>query len=180
MEEFTEKIKSIASLITQENKAKIFEDTMNVVVDFLSKYFNVNPEEVGILFITSNGKFLRFVAPKKLFKNGATFPISKRESISTKVITTLKPDIQNNFSNIKHLSIYEKVKISEEKPKAIQKMLTYPLIIKNKAVGVIQISRKGDTLEQSGYDFTQADIEKLTDLSALFLPYLTESKPDFI
>ena len=97
MEEFTEKIKSIASQITLENKAKVFEDTIDVVVDFLSKYFNVNSDEVGILLITSNGKFLRFVAPKKLFKSGATFPISKRESVSTRVITTLKPDIQNNL-----------------------------------------------------------------------------------
>ena len=180
MEEFTEKIKSIASQITLENKAKVFEDTIDVVVDFLSKYFNVNSDEVGILLITSNGKFLRFVAPKKLFKSGATFPISKRESVSTRVITTLKPDIQNNLSNIKHLSIYEQVKTSEDKPKAIQKMLTYPLLSENKALGVIQISRKGDTPQQAGPDFTQSDIKKLTDLSPLFLPYLTKSKPDFI
>jgi len=180
MEELIQKIKHLESQITPKNKLQLFEETVDFIVDYLSKYFKVNSDEVGIILLTSNRNFLRFVAPKKLYKGGATFPISKRESVATKVITTLKPDIQNNLSNVKHLSIYEQVKTTEDRPKAIQKMLTLPLILENKAVGVIQISRKGDTPEQSGPDFSQNDVKKLLELAPLFLPFLMKSKPDFI
>ena len=180
MEEFITEIKSLESQITPENKLQTFEGMVDLIVDYLAKYFKVNTDEVAIILVTSNRNFLRFIAPKKLYKGGATFPISKRESISTKVITTLKADIQNNLSNIKHLSIYEQVKTSDSGPKIIQKMLTLPLIMEGKAVGVIQISRKGDTPEQSGLDFTQTDIQKLLELSSSFLPSLIKSKPDFI
>jgi len=180
MEEFIEKIKRLESQIIPENKVQTFEGIVDLIVECLAKYSKVNADEVGIILLTSNKNFLRFVAPKKLYKGGATFPISKRESISTKVITTLKAEIQNNLSSIKHLSIYEQVKTSETGPKIIQKMLTLPLILEGKATGVIQISRKGDTPEQSGPDFTQNDIQKILELSSSFLPSLIKSKPEFI
>ncbi|RMF92612.1 MAG: GAF domain-containing protein, partial [Candidatus Schekmanbacteria bacterium] len=118
--------------------------------------------------------------PKKLYQGGSTFPLTKRESVSTKVMMTKKPEIKNDMQKIKHLSIYEHVKIDESKPKPIQKMITVPLLDNGNSLGVIQISRKGYTLEDAGADFTEEDAKKLQEIVPLFLSQLMKIKPPSI
>lgn len=180
MEEFRTKISEISQRLTKENRKEVFEELIDNVSLYLSELFKVHPDEIAIIILTSNKRFLRFLAPKKLYHGGSTFPLTKRESISTKVMTTKKSEIRNDMQKIKHLSIYEQVKTDENKPKPIQKMITVPLINSANTVGVIQISRKGYTIEESDEDFTDNDVQKLLEIIPLFLPKLLEIKPPSI
>lgn len=180
MEDFKSVITALESQCTDEHQKDIFENIIDKTCEYLADLFEVDQTEIAIIILTNNEKFLRFIAPKKLYKGGATFPLSKRESLSTKVMLTKKSDIKNDVINIKHLSIYEQVKTSEEKPKPIQKMLTVPLIHEDKAVGVIQISKKGLSPDEAGQDFSDIDVQKLLSLIPSFLPSLIKTKPHSI
>ncbi|HVI07052.1 MAG TPA: hypothetical protein VND65_02035 [Candidatus Binatia bacterium] len=82
-------------------------------------------------------------------------------------------EIFNNFAGIKHARIFELIKPlgSPENsiPSSIQKLMSAPIIGKNKDVlGVVQISRKG-TGSQGIADFTREDLRDLelaTDILA--------------
>ncbi len=180
MEGFTAKINEICEKLNDENRKEIFEELTDSISAYLAELFKVTPEEIALIVLTNNKRFLRFIAPKKLYHGGATFPLTKRESVSTKVMMTKKCEIKNDMLKIKHLSIYEQVKMDENKPKPIQKMITVPLLQGETAIGVIQISRKGYTLEESGEDFSENDEKQLLEIIPVFLPKLMEIKPPTI
>ena len=174
MEGFTAKINEICERLNDENRKEIFEELTDSISAYLAELFKVTPEEIALIVLTNNKRFLRFIAPKKLYHGGATFPLTKRESVSTKVMMTKKCEIKNDMLKIKHLSIYEQVKMDENKPKPIQKMITVPLLQGETAIGVIQISRKGYTLEESGEDFSENDGKQILEIIPVFLHNLME------
>ena len=62
----------------------------------------------------------------------------------------------NNVPMVKHVAFFESVKL-KEKAVPIQKMITVPILHGGEAVGVAQISRKGETPREAGPDFTPSD-----------------------
>ena len=57
-------------------------------------------------------------------------------------------------------------------------MITVPILLRGDAVGVAQVSRKGDTAVDAGPDFTTADVSRAQDLFAKISPYLVEARPE--
>jgi hypothetical protein len=72
-----------------------------------------------------------------------------------------RPDIVNNFSNVRHASVFEGVKAESLNTSAIQKIISAPILADGKVIGVIQISRKAATLGEAGPDFTSDDLGKI-------------------
>ena len=107
---------------------------------------------------TSDGKHLRFVAPRK-FADLGTIPITKRDSIAVNIFNRGTGEAMNNVPMVKHVAFFESVKI-RDRVVPIQKMVTVPIVHDGEAVGVAQISRKGETPAEAGPDFTAADVEK--------------------
>jgi hypothetical protein len=65
---------------------------------------------------------------------------------------------------VKHASVFEGVKFAPESAEAIQKIISTPILSGDRALGVIQISRKGANAKLAGPDFTSDDLGKVLAL----------------
>ncbi len=58
----------------------------------------------------------------------------------------------------------------------IQKVITYPVILADKVVAVLQITRRGAGLSESGPDFRHEDLEKIKSvLDDFVIPHTVKS-----
>ena len=131
----------------------------------LAKLFGISTDEVALLRL-ENG-LLKFLFPQQLTSAG-TIPISSSTAVAAHTAVTKKVELFNNFTRIKHASIFETIKPSAEKeqdesrPATIHKLMTAPVLDNSdKVLGVIQISHKGFDLASSGPDFTLDDLQRL-------------------
>ncbi|HEY6306772.1 MAG TPA: GAF domain-containing protein [Candidatus Angelobacter sp.] len=142
------------------------------IASALAAEFKVGPDEVGILRLEADS--LVFVYPAKLHDVGR-IPLNNSSSVAVRTLNTRRPEIMNNFTKTKHTTFFETVDISGKPagPKmgrehqTIQKLMSAPVIVAGKVVGVIQISRKGATLIGAGPDFVAADLQKLVGLASV-------------
>jgi hypothetical protein len=150
-------------------------DMSERVVKAMTGVFSCKPDEVAILVLTSDGKHLRFIAPRK-FTDLGTIPITKRDSIAVTVLGKRSGEVMNNVPMVKHVSFFESVKL-RDRVVPIQKMITVPILFRGQALGVAQISRKGETPGEAGPDFTTTDVRRAQDIFEGVAPYLAEVRP---
>jgi hypothetical protein len=130
----------------------------------LSKLFHVRPNEVALLRL-ENG-LLRFLHPAELATAGS-IPISSSSAVAAHTAVTRKVELFNNFTHVKHASIFESIKPSGEsggelRPATIQKLMSAPVLDKaDQVLGVVQVCHKGFDLASAGPDFTLEDLQKL-------------------
>jgi len=132
----------------------------------LSRVFGVRPDEVALLLL-ENG-LLKFLFPDELSSAGS-IPISSSSAVAAHTAVTKKVELFNNFTKVKHASIFETIKSNAEKerredfrPATIYKLMSAPVLDKaDKVLGVMQVCRKGFDLNSSGPDFTSADLQRL-------------------
>ena len=159
-----------------ENPRELFLDMAERVVKAVGSLFGAKNDEVAILIRTSDGAHLRFVAPRK-FSDLGTIPVTKRDSIAVNVLGRKTGEAMNNVPMVKHVAFFESVKL-REKMVPIQKMITVPILLEGEAVGVAQVSRKGETPAEAGPDFSQADVKRAQDIFEAVAPYLVKARPE--
>jgi hypothetical protein len=157
------------------NSRALLLDMGDRVVVSVAAAFGVNADEVAILMLTEDGKHLRFVAPRR-FADLGSIPITKRDSIAVSVLGKKAGEMLNNVPLVKHVAFFESVKL-RDRPVPIQKMITVPILFDDQAIGVAQLSRKGESPSQAGPDFTAADVRKAQELFASVAPYLKAARP---
>jgi len=146
------------------------------IVKRVSGAFGVKTDEVAILVLTVDGKHLRFVSPRQFAELG-TIPVTKRDSIAVNILGRKAGEAINNVPMVRHVAFFESVKL-RDRPVPIQKMITVPIMNRGDAVGVAQISRKGETPGAAGSDFSPADVQKAQDIFESVAPYLLKARPD--
>jgi len=159
-----------------ENPRELFLDMAERVVKAVGSIFGAKNDEVAILIRTSDGAHLRFAAPRK-FSDLGSIPLTKRDSIAVNVLGRKTGEAMNNVPMVKHVAFFESVKL-REKMVPIQKMITVPILLEGEAVGVAQVSRKGDSPSEAGPDFSQADVKRAQDVFEAVAPYLVQARPD--
>jgi hypothetical protein len=178
MQDLLEILRAMASKKEEvENRLELFHEVAERVVKHTCAAFGAKADEVAILMTTSDARHLRFVAPRKFVDLG-TIPITKRDSIAVNVFAKMSGEAMNNVPTVKHVAFFESVKIRDRPVAPIQKMITVPILHDGRAVGVAQISRKGETPAEAGPDFTPADLKKAQKLFEEVGPYLVETRPD--
>jgi hypothetical protein len=177
MKELLELLAAMASKkgAVPDEKA-LYLDIAERIVKAATATFACKADEVAILILTSDNKHLRFVAPRKFAELG-TIPVTKRDSIAVAVLTRKVGEAMNNVPMVKHVAFFESVKI-KDRVAPIQKMITVPILHKGTAIGVAQISRKGETPGEAGVDFTPADVRKAQDFFEAVAPYLYSARPE--
>lgn len=130
----------------------------------LGKLFHVQLDEVAILSLTRGGNFLQFLLPKELRVIG-TIPLNSTTALAARTARDRKPDLMNNFSVVRHASVFEGVPLGRNPGEMIQKIMSVPILSGEKVVGVVQISRKGRSAGDAGPDFTKHDLRQLIGLS---------------
>jgi len=177
MKDLLEILRAMASKKDEvESRRELFHEIADRVVKHACSAFGAKPDEVAILMTTSDGKHLRFVAPRK-FADLGTIPITKRDSIAVNVFAKKTGEAMNNVPMVKHVAFFESVKI-RDRVAPIQKMVTVPIVHDSQVVGVAQISRKGETPAEAGPDFTPADVDRAEALFNAVAPYLVQVRPD--
>jgi hypothetical protein len=159
-----------------DNPLELFLDMAQRVVKFTSGEFGTKADEVAILMTTSDGKHLRFVAPRK-FTDLGTIPMTKRDSIAVSTLGKKSGEAMNNVPLVKHVSFFESIKL-RDRVAPIQKMITVPILHDGNAVGVAQVSRKGENPVEAGPDFTAADVKRAEQIFSAVAPYLAAARPD--
>jgi len=154
----------------------LFLDMAERVVKNVCSSFGTKADEVAILFLTSDARHLRFVAPRK-FADLGTIPVTKRDSIAVNVLGRGVGEALNNVPTVKHVAFFESVKL-RDRVVPIQKMITVPIVSRGESVGVAQVSRKGETPAAAGPDFTNADVRRAQEIFEAVAPYLVQARPE--
>jgi hypothetical protein len=87
--------------------------------------------------------------------------------VAAHTAVTKKIELFNNFTRVKHASIFESIKPGGENgeelhPATIHKLMSAPIVDKaDQVLGVVQICHKGFDLASSGPDFTLDDLQQL-------------------
>ena len=144
------------------------EEHLSRLVKELSKLFSVKADEVAILEVGQNGAILSFLYPPELRKVGS-IPLSTTNSLVVRTVRDKRPEMINNFPAQKHPTVFESVTLDTAKGERhpIQKIMSVPLLVDGKAVGAVQISRKGKTPTTAGADFTIRDLTSLVSTAGV-------------
>ena len=134
------------------------------VAEEVAKSFGVKPDEVAILALVQEGKFLKFLIPEKLQAIG-TIPLTSTSALAARTARDKRAELINNFTTARHASVFEGVPLGGRQGELIHKIMSAPLAVDNKVVGVVQISRKGRSPSEAGPDFTQKDLRDLVAIT---------------
>jgi signal transduction protein with GAF and PtsI domain len=134
--------------------------SLTSVAEKIAKNLGVRSDEVGILAVSTRWHHLYFLVPEALKKVGF-IPLSSNSALAARTARDSRPEIENNFSAARHATVFEGVKITGEPAAAIQKMISAPILVDSKVIGVIQVSRKGANPASAGPDFTADDLGKI-------------------
>jgi len=157
------------------DRRELLLDMADRIVKRVSQEFACKQDEVAILLLSHDGRHLRFVAPRK-FADLGSIPVTKRDSIAVNALARKAGEVINNVPMVKHVSFFESIKL-RDKPVPIQKMVTAPIMLSGKAIGVAQVSRKGETARDAGADFTPVDLRRTQDIFDGVAQYLWTARP---
>ena len=133
------------------------------VAERIARNLSVRTDEVAILGVSNRWRHLHFVVPEAL-KNVGFIPLSSKSALAARTSRESRPEIINDFTSVKHASVFEGVKLAAQGAEVIQKIMSAPILSGDRVVGVIQISRKGASAKASGPDFTSDDLGKVLAL----------------
>jgi hypothetical protein len=149
------------ALETEETTAA--EISLPSIAERIAKYLGVNTDEVAVLGVSHRWRHLHFIVPVAL-KNVGFIPLTSNSALAARTARDSKPEINNNFSAARHASVFEGVKTATTSGESIHKIVSAPILCDGKVVGVMQISRKGTSVNNAGPDFTPEDMGKVLAL----------------
>jgi hypothetical protein len=148
----------------------------------LAQFMHVHRNEVALFRLEKNS--LRFIFPVELRDAGA-IPLSG-SAVAARTAATRIPLLSNSFARVKHVSLFETIKLSaagdsqDNEQMPIQKIISVPVADPgNKVVGVVQVSRKGLDSSLAGADFSGDHLKQLELASEIIgrLPFMQDGAP---
>jgi len=145
----------------------------------LAQVLHVRRSEVALL--RSEKGSLRFIFPPELRAAGV-LPLTG-SAVAARTASTRTPLLSNNFMRVKHVSLFEAVKIAtaaeedrSQEQMPIQKIMSVPVVNTGTVMGVVQISRKGLDASLAGVDFTNDDLKQLEKAAEVLgrMPFMKE------
>jgi len=131
--------------------------SLPALAEKIAKEMRVKLDEVAILGVSNRWKHLHFLLPQAL-KNVGFIPLSSNSALAARTARESRPEINNNFTAVRHASVFEGVKSGATTGESIQKIISAPILSEGKVVGVMQICRKGANPASAGADFTAEDL----------------------
>jgi hypothetical protein len=156
-------LERLASALENDNSAA-GGVSLAVLAEKIAKELHVKTDEVAILGVSQRWRHLHFLVPAAL-KNVGFIPLTSTSALAARTVRDSRPEINNNFSTVRHATVFEGVKTPTTSGESIQKIISAPILNEGKVVGVIQISRKAENQSGAGADFTSDDLGKVLALS---------------
>lgn len=139
------------------------EIPLPAMAEKIAKSLGVKPDEVAILGVSTRWRHLHFLVPQAL-KNVGFIPLTSNSALAAKTVRENRPEINNNFSAVRHATVFEGVRSATTTGESIQKIISAPIQCEGKVVGVMQVSRKGNSPMEAGADFSAEDLGKVLAL----------------
>jgi hypothetical protein len=149
------------ALETDEGSLK--DVSLEALARKIAKELRVNNDEVAILGVSNRWRHLHFLVPQALMNVGF-IPLTSTSALAAKTVKESRPDINNEFAKLRHATVFESVKAATTTGESIQKIISAPILVEGKVVGVMQVSRKGESLASAGPDFSPEDLGKVLAL----------------
>lgn len=144
-----------------------YEEKLECAARALSQIFGVRRDEVAIFSYDPRFEILRFIWPMQL-RSAGFVPLSARDALVAMTARHRKPFLDNYFAQTPHLHIFETFQLERTGGLPIQKIMSVPMEREGGELrGAIQISRKGETLDSAGVDFTPQDLAALHKLASV-------------
>jgi hypothetical protein len=137
--------------------------SLEELADKIARELHVKADEVAILGVSQRWRHLHFLVPAAL-KNVGFIPLTSKSALAARTVRESRPEINNDFPSTRHATVFEGVKSPTITGESIQKIISAPILCEGKVVGVMQISRKGSSLANSGPDFAADDLGKVLAL----------------
>lgn len=143
----------------------------------LARILDVRRSEIALLKLEKAS--LRFIFPSEL-RSAGVLPLTG-SAVAARTAATRSPLLSNSFMRVRHVSLFEAVKLAtgeEDKSQdqlPIQKIMSVPIASADgKVMGVIQVSRKGLDVKLSGADFASEDLKKLEQAAEILarMPFM--------
>ena len=163
----------LESLLDQLEKQEppIDGEILAAVSGEIAKRLGVQFDEVAILELQPTRNVLKFVLPVKLRTIGS-IPLKSAAALAARTARERRSDIINNFAESRHASVFEGVPLGRGEGVHIQKLMSAPIVRSGTVVGVVQISRKGESLSDCGADFKPSDLKLLQGLNDVIARFL--------
>jgi GAF domain-containing protein len=155
-------LERLAEALEVEGSAPV-EIPLGAMAEKIAKNLGVQAGEVAILGVSTRWRHLHFLVPQAL-KNVGFIPLSSTSALAARTARESRPEINNNFTSVRHATVFEGVRTATTTGESIQKIISAPILYEGKVVGVMQISRKGATVQETGADFTTEDLGKVLAL----------------
>lgn len=171
-----EEVKAVITMETGADPEERCDKIFSVVANFLLQTVarDVARGQVSILMSLPEGDHLTFAYPKHLSR-GNLIPVD-RNSIAGRTLMRRSVFVKNDIPREPHKDFYERLRDREGNVRTIQKMVAAPIITPSgDAIGVVEVSRTGESAEKAGPDFVDQDGETLRRACRLFAPYLSQT-----
>jgi hypothetical protein len=147
----------------------------------LAQILRVRRSEVALLRLEKAS--LRFIFPPEL-RSAGVLPLSG-SAVAARTAATRSPLLSNTFMRVKHVSLFEAVKLGvnvdeddqSQQQLPIQKIMSVPIARTGEnVIGVVQISRKGLDPSVAGADFSNDDLRQLEQAAEILarMPFMKE------
>ncbi len=145
----------------------------------VAQILHVRRSEVALLRLDKGS--LRFIFPPEL-RSAGELPLTGT-AVAARTAATRSPLLSNTFRRVRHVSLFEAVKLETgEEDRSldqlpIQKIISVPVApAGGKVMGVVQISRKGLDASLAGADFTGEDLKLLEQAAEILvgMPFMQE------
>jgi len=147
----------------------------------LAQILHVRRNEVALLRLEKGS--LRFIYPPEL-RSAGVLPLSG-SAVAARTAATCTPLLSNTFMRVKHVSLFEAVKLGaggdeedrSQEQMPIQKIISVPVAPSGgNVMGVVQVSRKGLDASNAGADFTSEDLKQLEQAAEILarMPFMQE------
>ena len=155
-------LERLAEALESESAAAA-EIPLAAMAEKIAKSLGVKADEVAILGVSTRWRHLHFLVPQAL-KNVGFIPLTSNSALAARTVRENRPEINNNFSAVRHATVFEGVKAATTTGESIQKIVSAPILCEGKVVGVMQVSRKGASAAEAVGDFTAEDLAKVLTL----------------
>src|SRR6266403_4426557 len=102
------------------------EISLPAVAERIAKTLGVRAEEVAILAVSAKWRHLFFLVPQAL-KNVGFIPLSSPSALAARTARENRTEINNNFSAVRHATVFEGVKAATTTGESIQKIVSAPI-----------------------------------------------------
>jgi hypothetical protein len=153
-----------------------FKTTINDIAKFYCDNFELESDEVAILLSDKDNMVMSFAYPEHLV-NAGMIPVSSPDAFAARVFKMNRGMIENNFNQMKHLHLFEFIKGPGEKVRRIWKMMSTVIRAGDLKFGIIELSRKGERIDDAGEDFSPENLEFLETSMVEIAPYLCKVLP---